>query len=239
MPRGVAGMAESRRDRVRAATTLEITETARRILVEQGPEAVTLRAIAREMGMTAPALYRYFGSHQELVRSLVGGVFSELTAAIRRALGTVESRDMTGKFMVACYEFRRWALDHRREYSLIFGSPLPGLEVDRDDLATECVREFGTTFLTLFVELWSKRPFPVPADDEIDPRLREQLARYRSGVGVELPLGTFLVYLDCWVRLQGLVSLEVFGHLDFALDDPAPMFDRTLIDLAAMIGLEK
>ena len=68
----------SRRDRVRAATAQEIKQTARRLLVDQGTEAVTLRAIAREIGMTAPALYRYFGSHEELLRSVVGDIFTEL-----------------------------------------------------------------------------------------------------------------------------------------------------------------
>ena len=65
--------AVSRRDRVRAATTGEIKETARQILVAEGPGAVSLREIAREMGMTAPALYRYFGSHEDLLRARLRG----------------------------------------------------------------------------------------------------------------------------------------------------------------------
>lgn len=231
-------MTERRRERVRAATTREITETARRILVEEGPEAVTLRAIAREMGMTAPALYRYFGSHQELLRHLVGDIFLEITRDITDALCAVPEDDMTAKFATACHEFRRWALGHRREYGLIFGSPLPSLDVDRDDFAEQCSLEFGGMFLALFDELWTKTPFKVPDAEEIEPRLREQLERYRHGLKTSLPVGGLLLFLDCWVRLQGLVSLEVFGHLDFALDDPSPMFDRTLIDLAGLLGLD-
>ena len=73
---GDRGRDTDRRDRVRAETTGEIKQTARQILVEQGPEAVTLRAIAREMGMTAPALYRYFGSHEDLIRHVVGDIFT-------------------------------------------------------------------------------------------------------------------------------------------------------------------
>ena len=78
--------APSRRDRVRAATTQEIMQTARRLLVEQGSEAVSLRAIARAMGMTAPALYRYFGSHEELLRHVVGDIFSELAGRLHDAI---------------------------------------------------------------------------------------------------------------------------------------------------------
>ena len=80
----------SRRDRLRAATIKEIIQTARQLLVKDGPEAVSLRAIAREMGMTAPGLYRYFGSHEELVRHLCAGIFTELGADIDRAIEAAE-----------------------------------------------------------------------------------------------------------------------------------------------------
>ena len=76
----------SRRDRLRAATIDEIIQTARQLLVKDGPEAVSLRAIAREMGMTAPGLYRYFGSYEELHRYLCASIFTELGADIHRAI---------------------------------------------------------------------------------------------------------------------------------------------------------
>src|SRR6266851_7983869 len=78
--------APSRRDRVRAATTQEIKQTARRLLVSQGSEAVSLRAIARAMGMTAPALYRYFDSHEELIRHVVADIFTELADELHVAI---------------------------------------------------------------------------------------------------------------------------------------------------------
>jgi len=80
----------SRRDRLRAATIEEIIQTARQLLVNDGPEAVSLRAIAREMGMTAPGLYRYFGSYEELHRHLCAGIFTELGADIHRAIEAAE-----------------------------------------------------------------------------------------------------------------------------------------------------
>jgi AcrR family transcriptional regulator len=230
-------MNEPRRDRLRAATMREITQTARRILVDQGPDAVSLRAIARDMGMTAPALYRYFGSHEDLLKHVIGELFIELTDDLHKALKAVPDGDLSGKFLAVSREFRHWALDHPAEYGLLFGTPLPGLDVDHDDIASECGRRLGLTFLALFQELWQKAPFPVPADEEIDPRLREQLERYRAGLGSELPLGTFLIFLECWVRLQGAVSLEAFGHLCFALDDPTPMFERMLADVGPRLGL--
>ncbi|MGP7997205.1 MAG: TetR/AcrR family transcriptional regulator [Streptosporangiaceae bacterium] len=229
----------SRRDRVRAETTVEIKQTARKILVEQGPDAVTLRAIAREMGMTAPALYRYFGSHEDLIKHVVGDIFSEIGAGIEAAIQAA-GPGMAEKMIAACREFRRWGLAHQAEFGLLFGTPLPTLEALHEnlDVVAECAGKFSAVFFTLFYELWRKQPFPVPADDEIDPGLREQLARYREGLGVDLPLGAGLIFLRCWVRLYGMVSLEVFGHLHFALADAEPMFEITLGELAGLVGLE-
>jgi AcrR family transcriptional regulator len=234
----------SRRDRVRAATTAEIKQTARRILVSEGPDAVSLRAIAREMGMTAPALYRYFSSHEELVKHVIADIFTELAGDIRSAIGSAgdaSGGDMTAKVLSACWEFRRWSLSHPREFGLIFATPLPGLHVQHDDITAESGGQFGNTFFTLMLELYHKQPFAVPPDDQIDPGLREQLQHYREGLGqlaVGLPLGLLLVFLRCWVRLYGIVSLEVFGQLSFALDDAKPMFELMLAEMAPMVGLQ-
>lgn len=242
----------SRRDRLRAATAEEIIATARRLLVAAGPDAVSLRAIAREMGMTAPGLYRYFGSHEELLRHVVAGIFTELAAGIKQAIeaaappggrqaGPAQDAGrgvtMTVKMVAACREFRRWALNHRAEFGLVFGVPPPGLRDGRHDVADECALAFAGTFFTLFLELWRAAPFPVPAAGQIDPGLRRQLARYRQALGSDIPPGAVLTFLRCWMLLYGAVAMEVFGHLSFALEDPAPMFEITLADLAALVGL--
>jgi AcrR family transcriptional regulator len=231
----------SRRDRVRASTIEEIKLTARQLLVTEGADAVSLRAIGRAMGMTAPALYRYFGSREDLIRHVVGDIFTEIADDIHAAIvkaGEASGGDMAAKFAAACGEFRQWSLTHRAEFSLLFGNPLPGLEDVHDgNVVDECASRFGNEFVRLFYELWQRNPFPVPADGQIDPGLAAQLARYRDGLGVDLPLGAALVFLRCWVRLYGMVSLEVFGHLQFALEDTEPMFDYTLGELAELIGL--
>jgi AcrR family transcriptional regulator len=260
---GPGPVSPSRRDRLRAATIDEIIQTARRLLVKDGPEAVSLRAIAREMGMTAPGLYRYFGNYEELVRYLTASIFTELGQDIHQAIeaaeppataagrsgfpatgpdGSVRAK-LTVKMVAACREFRRWALNHRGEFALLFGVPLPGLDDGRYDLADECALAFAGTFFRLFLELWQKTPFPVPDDAQIDPGLRDQLSRYRDALGASiplgaaLPLGAVLTFLRCWTLLYGAVAMEVFGHMRFALEDPAPMFEITLGDLAALVGL--
>jgi AcrR family transcriptional regulator len=241
-----AGHTPSRRDRLRAATSEEIIQTARRLLVHSGPESVTLRAIARDMGMTAPGLYRYFDNRDELVRHICANIFTELGSDIHQAIEAAAvpgeaaepvSEQLTIKMAAACHEFRRWALNHRAEFSLLFGVPLPGLDDGRYDVADECAMAFAGTFFTLFLELWTTVPFPVPDAADIDPGLRDQLGRYRDLLGSDIPVGAVLTFLRCWTVLYGAVAMEVFGHLSFALSDPAPMFEITLGDLAALIGL--
>jgi AcrR family transcriptional regulator len=246
---GPAAGSPSRRDRLRAATIEEIVQTARRILVKDGPEAVSLRAIAREMGMTAPGLYRYFGSYEELVRYLTASIFTELGNDIHLAIeaagppaGQAAADEapramLAVKMVAACREFRRWSLNHKGEFALLFGVPLPGLDDGRYDIADECNLAFAGTFFALFLELWHKTPFPVPDDEQLDAGLRGQLARYRDALGTDIPLGAVVTFLRCWTVLYGAVAMEVFGHMRFALADPAPMFEITLGDLAALVGL--
>ena len=240
-----AGHPPSRRDRLRAATSEEIIQTARGLLVHSGPEAVTLRAIAREMGMTAPGLYRYFDSHDELLRHVCASIFTELGSDIHQAIQAAgapaelpdQPTKLTVKMVAACQEFRRWSLNHQAEFGMLFGVPLPGLDDGRYDIADECAMAFAGTFFTLFLELWTMVPFPVPDAADIDPGLRDQLGRYRELLGSDIPVGAVLTFLRCWTVLYGAVAMEVFGHLRFALSDPAPMFEITLGDLAALIGL--
>jgi AcrR family transcriptional regulator len=232
----------SRRDRLRAATREEIIQTARRLLVRDGPGSVTLRAIAREMGMTAPGLYRYFGSHEELIRHVIADIFTELGADISRALEGVPDSDqakvkLTHAMAAACHEFRHWALSHKDEFGLTFGAPLPFIDDNRNDIADECALQLGGIFFALFLELWDKARFAVPDPDQIDPGLRDQLTTYGNALGADLPAGAMLTFLRCWVLLYGSVSMEVFGHLGFALIDAAPMFEITITEMAKLVGL--
>jgi AcrR family transcriptional regulator len=209
------------------------------------------------MGMTAPGLYRYFDSREELVRHVIAGMFTELAEDIHQAIeaaaaGPAEPAPdqmavkpapdqmavkLTVKMVAACREFRRWALNHQAEFGLLFGVPLPGLDDGRYDIADECALVFAGTFFALFLELWRAALFPVPAPEQIDPGLRDQLSRYRDALGADIPVGAVLTFLRCWTVLYGAVAMEVFGHLRFALEDAAPMFEMTLGDLASLVGL--
>ncbi len=221
--------AVTRRSRVRDATVAEIKATARALMVTEGAEALTLRAIARAMGMTAPALYRYFDSHEELVGGLCMDLLDEITVTLEQARDAVGTDDPVGRLMAACRAFRGWSLAHPREFQLVFASA-----VDKPPAGHEGVDEdlsFGAVFLGIFVEIWQAHPFAVPEDTELPDRLVQQLRAFSSYAGGVLPLGALAAYLSGWVRLYGGVTIEVFGHLGFALDDPEPMFEAMLADM--------
>ncbi|WP_165969076.1 TetR/AcrR family transcriptional regulator [Actinomadura sp. KC06] len=229
----------SRRDRIRAATVAEIKEVARRHLVQGGPAQISLRAIAREMGMTSPALYRYFPSLETLVTVLTGDFYDEVRLVMEEARDAVPKADALTRLRAVSHAFREWAVEHPAEFALMFGAPLPAFSdhLTSTDMAqaacTEAGMRFARVFSNLFNELWFHQPFPIPEPDEIAPDLREQLADVGDRLGGLLPVGAVYVYLSCWTNLYGMVTMETFGHQRWALQDAKPLFDAKL---EAMLG---
>ena len=234
----------SRRDRVRADTVREIKQTARRVLVEHGGEGFALRAIAREMGMTAPALYRYFDSRENLVEHVVADLYDEMREHLEAARDAADPATPAVRLLACSRAFRRWAIAHHQEFALLFGSAGEGvvpsghrLHADENSVGHEAARRFGQVFAALVAQLYEEHPFPVPAEQEMDDALAAQLRAWTVRFPMGVPLGVARVYLSCWVRLYGLVAMEIFGHLKFALDDAEPMFEAELHDLADVLGI--
>src|SRR3954468_20871663 len=110
--RGGEGGAPIRRERARADTLREIKETARRVLVAQGADGLALRAVAREMGMTAPGLYRYFASREDLVENVVVDIYDEVCGYLEDARGDARPATAPVQLLAASRAFRRWATTH-------------------------------------------------------------------------------------------------------------------------------
>ena len=232
----------SRRERARADTVREIKETARRVLVAQGVDGLALRAVAREMGMTAPALYRYFSSREDLVEHVVADLYDELTAVLEAVRDAARPVGPGLQLLEVSRAFRTWAITHHAEFGLLFGSA--GLGVLPEDAhgygerpAQLAAARFGGVFAELVARLYVEQGFPVPADDELDPELQTQLQEWCAKLPVPLPLGVMHVFLGCWIRLYGMVCMEIFGHLRFALHDAEPMFEAELRSLGEILGI--
>src|SRR3954447_762130 len=146
----------SRRDRARADTVREIKDTARRVLVAHGGEGFGLRAIAREMGMTAPALYRYFDSRENLVEHVVADLYDELCTHLESARDAADPPTPAVQLLACSRAFRRWAIAHHQEFGLLFGSVGDDVVPSHDRLqahagspAYAAARRFGEIFVTL------------------------------------------------------------------------------------------
>jgi hypothetical protein len=124
---------------------------------------------------------------------------------------------------------------HPAEFTLLFGSPIPGVETAEDSPAHVHGQRFGQAFGRLFTELWERHPFPVPT--AIDPAMEAALLDYAEHVGIALPPEAIAVFLSCWIKLYGAVTMEIFGHISFALADPEPLFDFELAALLDRLGL--
>ncbi|GAA0800949.1 TetR/AcrR family transcriptional regulator [Spirilliplanes yamanashiensis] len=210
----------------RSATVAAIKATARRLLRSGGPAAISLRAIAREMGMTAPAIYRYFPGLDALVVDLTGDLFAELRDAVDRP----GDDDPLVRLAEMGRRFRRWALANPGEFALAFGSPVPGVtQFDRHCLElTDGGARFGEVFLDTIAAVYAVHPPPPMPANLGDPGFLAALQPYRDAHGDRFPLPVVSAFLIGWTRLYGLVAIEVFGHLRWAVTDVEPLFEAEL-----------
>lgn len=234
------GGAPSRRERVREATLIEIKSIARRHLVEHGAAGVSLRAIAREMGMTAPGLYRYVPGIDALLVAITTDMFDELADAVASADASAPPEDTELRLHRALRALRAWAITHPTEFSVMFG-PRTRLGPESDlTPAVAAGSRFGSTFFALFEQLLKEKDIPLPVEEEIDPALREELNSFADTVGLsvhDLPVGAALVLTRCWVRIYGVVCMEVFQHLDFVVRDMEPLFESELQSMMTGFGM--
>ncbi|MFF0264781.1 TetR/AcrR family transcriptional regulator [Kribbella sp. NPDC004536] len=226
------------RDRRRAATLTEIKAAARRLLVSGGTSAVGLRAVARELGLTPPALYRYFPSHEALIGALVTDLYDELTTALMD-LASMDEGDLGAKLYLLANGLRDWALAHPAEFGLVFGTAVPNPD-DDDHEATpghQAAMRFGGLFKELVAQIWHEKPFPHPADAELGSALVEQLTA-ESEHFHGMPAGAIYLSLNYWTRLYGLICMEVFGQLHWVLPDAAAYFEAQLFEIGQALGLD-
>jgi len=226
---------------MRAATKSELTGAARALLLEGGIEAVTVRSIAAKLGMTAPAIYRYFDSREELLNALVDDLYDELADYLYASLERRRREPLAARFVGASRAYRQWALDHPAEFGLLFGAPIPGVgHSPPAGSNAEGLRghRFGQLWLELFVELSQTSAVPLVWRRPIPTSLRQQVERYLAALGDPVDVDTALMYLSCWERLYGSVCTEVFGHLSFALSDAEELFEDHLADVAVRLGLD-
>ena len=226
-------MPPTARERVRAALTAEIADAARRQLAEVGAAALSLRAVARELGMASSALYRYFPSRDDLLTRLIIDGYDALGAAAE------EADDPTApprrRWLAVCRAVRAWARAHPHEYALLYGSPVPGYEAPPDTVPA--ASRVGVVLGRVLGDAARIGVLPV-AGGERDPGLVSGEAVAVLGGGhPALDDAVLLRALLAWSSLYGTISFELFGHFVGTVQDADRYFDRAMEELAGLIGL--
>jgi len=209
------------RERARAQITAEILDTARGYLATDGAPALSLRAIARDLGMASSALYRYFSSRDELLTRLIIDAYDSLGAAAEAREAAVSRNDLAGRFTAICVAVRAWALAHPNEYALIYGSPVPGYVAPADTVRP--ASRVTSLLIRIIVEATAARHVPDAdiRDAEAQP-VAAALAPIRSYLPPGVPAPLVQRALMVWTNLFGTVSFELFGQLHHVVgEDPA------------------
>ena len=236
-PSPTPAAAPSRRERVRAATIDEIKQTALSLMRRSGRTEVVFSEIAREMQMTAPALYRYFADRDDLLTALITDTYRDLGDTLAAAGEAVSADDPGGRLVALGSCYRAWAKDHPERFTLLFGMPVPGYVAPEDGPTSEAAKRALGNFIGLYDAAQAAGCGCEPALPDATPALCEEFARPEHRME-HMPTGAAAGMIHAWTLLQGFVVLEAFGNLHWlsaqALDD---LFSRQLRLAADVIGL--
>jgi AcrR family transcriptional regulator len=215
--------------------TSEIKEVALAQLASSGGAALSLRAIAREMGMASSALFRYFRNRDALLTALIIDSYSSLAEAAETAEARMHQESIEDRWMAICHGVRNWAVVHPHEYALIFGSPIPGYAAPTGTVAP--ASRVPLLLGDLLGDLMSEKSYEVSAHLEPSLAVRRAIEPVRAMMPKGVPSDLMVRGLMAWTYLFGAVSFEVFGHRHNVIADPEAFFDYEVRRLATMVGL--
>ncbi|MFD0038786.1 TetR/AcrR family transcriptional regulator [Streptomyces anulatus] len=221
------------RERARIEVTAAIKDEARKQLAEEGAAKLSLRAVARELGMVSSALYRYFPSRDDLLTALIVDAFDAIGAVAERAAeeraGALPPAERW--IAVAC-AVREWGLAHPHEYALIYGSPVPGYIAPTDTVGP--ASRVGLVFIDIVRAAFRAEDLAVPA---LDPELRSDAERMAAEFAPDVPPAAVAALVAAWAQLFGLISFELFGQFNRVVEAREPLFRQAAGELARSVGL--
>ena len=228
-----------RRARLRAELVRDIKNEARRQVTESGAPALSLRAVARELGMVSSGIYRYFASRDELLTALIIDAYNDIGAAAESADASCERSDFFGRWRAACHAVRSWAREHPHEYALVYGSPVPGYRAPEETVgpASRVTSVLAAMALEAAAAGVLERPFTSAQTPEMTERAAAEGTRIGAVVLPGLPSDAAVRALAAWTQLFGFISFELFGHLVGVVEDLDAVFDQAVTDVGAFVGL--
>jgi len=237
----VEAKAKTARQRAREEITEEILAAARVRLTKAGPGELSLRAVARDVGMVSSAVYRYFPSRDELLTALLIEAYNAIGAAAEDAEGAVADRtDVLARWIACCRGIREWSVAHPGDYALLYGSPVPGYAAPQDTVApaTRVILVIIGIIVDAHNTGATTPPAPAAAPPGLEATIADAIAFLRdqgvSDKGLDIEVG--IRTLTAWTTIFGTISFELFGHLVGSVSDYDAYFDQVVVRLAADLG---
>ncbi len=206
---------------------------ARRRVAVDGVEGLTIRAVARDLGMSSPAMYRHVRSLEDLTDAIVLDVLDEMTAMLDAVVEQADGEETARRIVLAGRALRAWALDHAFEFQLTMVTPATA-EAAKPRLSDARYR-FGKVFAELVARFLGERGEPLPEGSAA--LLPETIAEFRRRVELPVPDAAIALFLRCWVRLYGVICMEVMGQLRFLGDRAGELFEAELRSVADLLGM--
>jgi len=224
--------ARGARARARTEITAAIKDEARRQLAAEGAAKLSLRAVARELGMVSSALYRYFPSRDDLLTALIIDAYDSLGEAAESAHAKAAGAEPVRQWTTVCEAVRAWALAHPHEYALIYGSPVPGYSAP--DSTVPAASRVGLLLIGIVRDAHEARGVALPP---LPPELRPEAERMTADLAPDLPPEVVAALVAAWAQLYGLVGFELFGQFHRVVEDRAEFFSHAVTQLAYSVGL--
>ena len=229
--------ATRRRANSRSLSADGIKAVARQQMSIYGTAGLSLRGIAREFNVTAPAIYNYFPRMDDLITALVVDAFTALADAMHTAIGDVNSESCAPKIRAAALAYRDWAIDHPSDFQLIYGNPIPGYVAPAEITVPLASRPF-VDVIELFVLAHQRGELTIPVEyAELPTALATYMAdRFMPLLG-DAPLVLLRVVVSSWARMHGMTMLEMFGHLTPVVGDAATFYACEIDGWMAYLGM--
>ena len=221
------GRPRTPRERARAATLQEAKTIALRQLADGGVEAISLKAIALELGLTGPAIYRYFASRNELLTELIIDAYDDLAVCLDAGVKATTLRSASARVHALADAYRAWGLAQPHRYRLLFSAPVPGYDANALRLVAAADRSMAT-LLDLYPSRGSQ-PTGAKLPKALTRQLREWALRHERDPGNP---DTLYHAVITWTRLHGFVSLEIEGAFASMSIDADTVFHREVDALA-------
>jgi len=232
-------VARTARERVHEEVSAEILAVARTHLARDGATALSLRSIARDLGMAPSAIYRYYDGRDALLSALIlsayGSLADEAERASAKAFAAAADGSDAERWLAVPRAMRRWAIAHPHEWSLIFGTPVPGYEAPPDTVVPYA--RLASALVRPIVAAKEAGRLNQAAPRDVSDELRDAVAPVTDALFVAMAPTVSVLVLEAWASLIGAISLELFGHWSNTVLNPEAFFDETVRQWAERLGL--